>query len=71
MGPVLEQDTTGFSHLLISYILGFCIQQVGEISERVIVTEAAPLVQSETSSVGQVVDRQPEGRRASTERASV
>src|ERR1051326_4896529 len=30
--------------------------QVGELSERLVVTEAAPLVQSETSSVGAVVE---------------
>src|SRR2546425_1186484 len=30
--------------------------QVGEVTERLLVTEAAPLVQSETSSVGSVVE---------------
>src|SRR5437870_13150972 len=30
--------------------------QVGELSERLVVTEAVPLVQSETSSVGAVVE---------------
>jgi hypothetical protein len=32
--------------------------QVGEVAERIVVTEAAPLVQSETSSVGIVIDNQ-------------
>lgn len=32
--------------------------QIGEIAERLVVTEAAPLVQSETSSVGIVIDNQ-------------
>lgn len=30
--------------------------QVGEVSERIVVTEDAPLVQSETSSIGNVID---------------
>lgn len=32
--------------------------EVGQITERLVVTEAAPLVQSETSSVGNVIDNQ-------------
>jgi hypothetical protein len=32
--------------------------QIGEVAERIVVTEAAPLVQSETSSVGIVIDNQ-------------
>jgi hypothetical protein len=32
--------------------------QIGEVTERVVVTSAAPLVQSETSAVGDVVDNQ-------------
>lgn len=32
--------------------------QIGQIAERLVVTESAPLVQSETSSVGNVIDNQ-------------
>src|SRR5215467_1640842 len=32
--------------------------QVGNVSEQLVVTEAAPLVESETSSVGKVIDNQ-------------
>lgn len=57
--PGFNRLTRGPLTLQVSQTLAIDLQlQVGQISETVDVTEAAPLVESQTSDVGQAVDRQ-------------